>query len=238
MSEITLLPGIQQQRLHLSGLCRNPAGVHLVEEMLNTSKITKYYFAWVCENPNAMHIIQRVDESWINWSHLSKNPSARELLELNPEKIDWLYLNDNHCEWAVRLLASNPDKIDWKLLSANPYAIDLLKENQDKIHWSKLCLNPRAGEILDFTNADMIEKHADWKSLSANAELFYQFRDYFRDHNDESPDQWKIFLDWKGLSANTHPEALEYLEKNKSRIDWGILSQNPAIFVNTLPVLR
>jgi hypothetical protein len=56
------------------------------------------------------------------------------------DKIDWssLSLNPN----AIELLKQNKDKINWVLLSLNPNAIELLKENQDKIDWWNFSKNP------------------------------------------------------------------------------------------------
>jgi hypothetical protein len=55
-------------------------------------------------------------------------------------KIDWSFLSTN--QNAIEILTNNPDKIDWKELSTNPNAIDLLKNNKDKIDWKLLCENP------------------------------------------------------------------------------------------------
>jgi hypothetical protein len=43
---------------------------------------------------------------------------------------------------AMDLLEANPDNINWVYLSSNPAAIHLLKENLDKISWDKLSENP------------------------------------------------------------------------------------------------
>ena len=85
----------------------------------------------------------------IDWSGLSSNPNAIDLLrekmnnenELSQEvlnkvniedKINWNGLSGN--PYAIELLKANPDKIDWEMLSENPNAIDLLKANYDKIN--------------------------------------------------------------------------------------------------------
>jgi hypothetical protein len=61
--------------------------------------------------------------SWINinnlkWAFLSENPNAIHLLEENPEKIDWKYLSENPN--AIHLLEANQEKIDWYNFSLNP----------------------------------------------------------------------------------------------------------------------
>ena len=80
-------------------------------------KSYKYIYAFLCKNPNAIHILQKHINK-IDWSLLSKNKNALPLLQ------------------------QYPDKIHWSNLSLNPSAIDLLKENQDKIDWFNLSSNP------------------------------------------------------------------------------------------------
>jgi hypothetical protein len=81
-----------------------------------------------------------VDINKINWSLLSKNPNAIELLKENQDKINWVWLSFNPN--AMTLLKENPNKIDWFRLSLNPNAMSLLKENQDKISWWMFSQNP------------------------------------------------------------------------------------------------
>ena len=83
----------------------------------------------------------------INWSYLSKNPNAIELLKENEDKIDWYYLSLSRNPNAIELLKENKDKIDWHNLSINLNAIELLKENQDKIDWVGLSSNPNIFKI-------------------------------------------------------------------------------------------
>ena len=64
-------------------------------------------------------LLDWIDIDKINWSYLSQNKNAIELLKLNKDKIDWYYLTENE------------------------NAIDLLKENQDKIYWLDLSLNKK-----------------------------------------------------------------------------------------------
>jgi hypothetical protein len=61
-------------------------------------------------------------------------------LRENKDKIDWSKLSFNPN--AIELLRENIDKIDWRELSANHNAIELLKENQDKINWYMFSSNP------------------------------------------------------------------------------------------------
>lgn len=75
----------------------------------------------------------------INWSRLSRNPDAIELLEQNLDKIDWRELSKNTA--AMHLLEKNPDKIDWTNLSSNPAAINFLRKNEQKIMWESFSGN-------------------------------------------------------------------------------------------------
>ena len=59
-----------------------------------------------------------IDISKLNWSQLSKNPNA------------------------IDLLIKYPKRINWKNLSLNPNAIELLEKNQDKINWCNISKNP------------------------------------------------------------------------------------------------
>jgi len=76
----------------------------------------------------------------LNWSQLSYNLNAIELLKDNPHKIDWYKLSTN--QNAIDIIKDNLDKINWDNLSDNPNAIEILKENQDKIDWYMISSNP------------------------------------------------------------------------------------------------
>ena len=62
---------------------------------------------------------------WINPNNINyrlcDNPSegAMQLLEKNPDIIDWKYLSISTSKCAIQLLEKNPDKIDWWYLSEN-----------------------------------------------------------------------------------------------------------------------
>ena len=62
-----------------------------------------------------------------------------KILKLS-NKIDWTLLSSNPN--AIEILAANKKKINWSSLSSNPNAIDILEANQDKIDWKILSLNP------------------------------------------------------------------------------------------------
>ena len=75
----------------------------------------------------------------INWSCLSENRGAIEILKANPKKIDWYYLSLNPN--AYELLKSNQNLINWCNMSENPSVIDILKKNKSRINWYILSTN-------------------------------------------------------------------------------------------------
>ena len=89
----------------------------------------------------------------LDWMHLSANPRAIQLLNANPEKINWFRASDNT---SIHLLPLDKD-IDWYTLSANPGAIHILERYPNKINWSALSKNPAAIHLLE-ANQDKIER--------------------------------------------------------------------------------
>lgn len=76
----------------------------------------------LCKNPNAIHLIERLDPEEIDWQYVSANPGAINILKANTKKIDWRWICKN--PEAKELLANEfkkrIDKLDWRWLSANP----------------------------------------------------------------------------------------------------------------------
>ena len=99
-------------------------------------------------NPNAIQLLSKNPDK-INWYCLSSNPEAIQLLSANQDKIDYEYLSLNPNPKAIKLLSINQDNIDWSNLSSisNPEVIKLLSENQDKIDWYELSRNPSIFEL-------------------------------------------------------------------------------------------
>ena len=59
-----------------------------------------------------------------------------KLLDWVPlEKLYWNPLSKNPSPGAIELLEKNPEKINWGCLSMNPSAIHLLEKNPEKINW-------------------------------------------------------------------------------------------------------
>ena len=135
----------------------------------------------------------------IDWSGLSSNPNAIDLLR---EKMN----NENELSQEVLNKVNIEDKINWNGLSGNPYAIELLEEKINRE-------NEMTKEYLETLHYfDKI----NWKSLSENP-------------NPEAIELLKANydkIDWCGLSINSNPKAIELLKNNPKKIHWGILSKN------------
>ena len=67
------------------------------------------------------------------------NYKLRDWVDIDKIQWSWLSKNPN----AIDLLQQYPDKIDWNWLSENPSAIDILKINFDKIDNLKLRVKPK-----------------------------------------------------------------------------------------------
>ena len=165
--------------------------------------------------------IKYVLKNWIplkkiDWTYLSINPNAIELLKANPKEIDWDYLSLNQNDEAIELLKANPTKIDWYYLSENPNpeAIDLLKANPDKIEWRYLSKN-RNPEAIELLKANPTK--IDWDVLSGN------------------PNPKAIELLKDKINEINRMSQYDYEKLNEyEKIDWERLSSNPSIFKEIL----
>jgi hypothetical protein len=152
----------------MSKICKNPNVISFINRD-DPDILFGLSVDWssLSQNPDAIDIL-KANKDKIDWSNLSKNPSAIDILEANKDKIDWSNLSKNPN--AIALLEANKDKIDWSNLSKNPNAIDLLKANKEKIDWSKLSKNPNAIDLLK-ANKEKI----DWCNIYRNPSIF-QYR--------------------------------------------------------------
>ena len=162
----------------------------------------------------------------LDWSYLSANPSAIEILKNNIDMIDWVSLSSNTNPEAIHLLRERAkeeskmskknykiwrNKIDWDVLSVNPIAIDLLRENPHKINWEYLSENPNAIKFLEeYPNA------IDWSTLSGNPNAIELLK--------ANPKN----IDWYMLCKN--PNAIELLKNNPAKIYWKALCLNENAF--------
>ena len=72
-----------------------------------------------------------IDINKLNFSKLSFNSNAFEILKNNIDLIDWSNLTKNTNHKMLELLKYN--YIDWYLLSGNSSAISILEKNEDKL---------------------------------------------------------------------------------------------------------
>jgi hypothetical protein len=213
-------------------------------EKINVPDIEEHNRIWYnafCynENPEIMELVKerieyeiRLEDEDIeiadilDWSYLSANPSAIDLLKSNIDMIDWVSLSTNTNPRAIDLLRERVkeenkmskkhykiwrNKIDWDVLSGNPIAIDLLRENPHKINWEYLSGNPSAIDLLR-ENPHKI----NWEYLSGNPSAIKFLEEY--------PNA----IDWSMLSKN--PNAIELLKANRAKINWNALCLNNNAF--------
>ena len=67
---------------------------------------------------------------------------------------------------AIELLEENPSKINWEMLSLNPRAIHILEKNEDKIDWYFLAENK-----LTKSTMKLIFDESEFKSLLSNLKI-------------------------------------------------------------------
>ena len=98
------------------------------------------------------------------------------------EDIDWslLSLNKN----AIEILEKNKENIDWNALSCNKNAMELLEKNQDKINWRAFSRNPAIFKI-DYEK--MKNKNQDFeeellREVMRPARLFKMIETYGEDY--------------------------------------------------------
>ena len=206
--------------------------------------------------PTGYVLLDWIDKKKLDWSYLSKNPNAIDLLKDNQDKIDWDQLSGNPNPDSIKLLKerieyqNNLDDYRYRklvisgniincyLLSQNPNAIKLLKKYYNGIVWYKLAQNSNPNVIkllqekikVGFTDNDSEE--SVWFSLSQNPNTMEILKD--------NPDK----IIWCELSKNSNPDAIELLKNRityennlsreeyydlgrRNRIDWKGLSANP-----------
>jgi hypothetical protein len=135
---------IPSSELYLEYVCANPhpGAIQLVQQMIDTGYIEHIDWSILSANISAIEILKQHPDK-IKWSVLSSNPSAMDLLMENPSRINLNQLCKNTHPKAIELLKTIPKhKINWYILSSNPSAIEFLEENKEFIQWYHLSLNP------------------------------------------------------------------------------------------------
>lgn len=148
-------------------------------------------------NPNAIDFLLE-NPHLINWSNLSGNPKAIQLLEAKYKEEAILSKEE---------LASVPrdNKIDWRALSGNPEAAEIIKAQFKKEQL--LVEDPTV--LTTFT-------HLDWRVLSSNPcamDILSMYENRYK-------------IDWVQLSRNPNPEAEVLLRapENIQSVLWNPIS--------------
>jgi hypothetical protein len=206
------------QKIDWSFLSQNPNAITILKKYPDD-------IIWndLSANPNAIDlIIKKVEDE----NKLS--PEEYNKLPVN-KKINWTLLSENLNLHAIDLLENNPDKIDWDLLSKNPNAINLLEkrikyENElnitkynklpfnKKINWENLSKNQNAINLLqNVLKNNKNNNKINWIILSGNPnaiDLLEKKAEYEKELN---------ITEYYNLPFN-------------KKIDWTILAENPSIF--------
>lgn len=203
----------------------------------------------VYENILKYYLREWIPIDRLNWDILVYNYNAIDLLDANPDKIDWEKLPSNLNNEGVAALIrkyifSNPkykkldNVVDWTQLSSNPFAKYKMFVND--IDWTQLSSNPFAIDLLEASinegGADATNNRVDWYLLSKNSAAIHILID----------PKHRKHIEWGSLSSN--PSAIALLadkwEEDKQMkatdiakyyelrnygniVAWDILSGNP-----------
>ena len=205
----------------------------------------KYYLN-LNHSENAIKYLSQNPDNII-WSILSANPYAFDLLMENKELIYWPSFCINPNPKIIDILLQNPKKIYWSGLSSNSVAIELLLQNKDKINYTYLIDNENAYEVIkEYLETQFIlhpslayysvkkhNKQTYIQNLCSNKNknlIQYLYINYPDDldwfklsTNSAAIDiilENKHKISYIGLSANTHPKAIELLKKTPLYINW------------------
>jgi hypothetical protein len=118
-----------KEKINWGSLSGNRQAFELLEE--NMDKIVWQNLS-NNSNPKAIQLLKERVE-------YERRLKRRHRLKLS-NKIDWTLLSRNPN--AIEILVANKKKINWSSLSRNPNAIDILEANQDKIDWKFFSSNP------------------------------------------------------------------------------------------------
>jgi len=88
----------------------------------------------------------------------NKSKYAIQILEKNPDKINWKLLSENQSKCTVQLLEKNPNKIDWYWLSKNPYIF-----NYDYKQMKQNCMLFKEDLMKNRFHPRNISKFRHWK---------------------------------------------------------------------------
>jgi len=118
-------------------LSKNPTDAAI--KYLNEKYPEKINWRAFSGNPKAIRYLNDpINYERIDWSKLSKNTAAIDLLKENIEKIDWYYISCNTNPKAMELIRV---KFEQELLDAENNTLHLLSSHE-KLNWSELSKNP------------------------------------------------------------------------------------------------
>ena len=204
--------------------------------------IEKIVCNYKCILPSKYVLREWVKKEDLDWSMLSENPCAIDLLK---EKIEQEKSMDN--KEYIKLKFN--EKVNWIKLSMNSEAIDILKKYPNDITWCSLCdnKNPLAVDMIldrieyekqlpnssNEDDEDEVEFSRIWfdrLSYSEHPRIIELLRE--RIELEKNIDQYMTLnyfnkIDWIYLSSNPHPKAIELLAENLDKVDWTVLSENP-----------
>jgi hypothetical protein len=229
-------------------LSSNPNAIELLKE--NPDKID-WDLLSKNPDPNAIEML-KANPDRISWGYIAQNsnPKAMKLIEeeikVNPTNIHFDNLAANETLEAIKLIEDNLLNKNtiyqvsnsmrfWSILSRNSKAVKILKANPRKIHWDQLCSN-KSTEAIQLLEEQMtnkwvdpvkIDKNISWLNLSSNP----------NQRAFEILEANPTKIDYRGLSYNSNPNAIELLmkrmevqneyKKKEDRIDWKVISKNP-----------
>ena len=230
--EYKLVDGIPQDKLNQPVLSKNKNAIYY---LVNSGRPIDYYWLSGNTSANAMGLLAEEmninPDVRINWSELSKNPEAFNILKANRAKIEWGHLSLNTNPKAMRLLEEeikvNPTHIKFESLAANetPEAMKLIKDNlliENSIYttnWNRfleiLSRNKKAIKILEANRGKI-----DWCSLCGNQST--EAIKLLEEEMKAEPD----IINWIILSGNSNEKAFAILEANPTKINIRRLSGN------------
>lgn len=146
----------------------------------------------------------------LDWTVLSGNPAAIDMLLDNLDKVNLAVLSSNPA--AVPFLRNNQHLIIWHRIAPLPEAIDIILENIDKIHLRYFMSNP--------LSVDYFKDYSyliDWEVFSKNTNAVHLFHAKYD------------VLNWDYASANTGDKIELLARKHTQDINWSVASKNPAL---------
>ena len=181
--------------------------MYKLKSSVNAKKVHK---SKLSKNPLAMEYFEKYPKQ-INWNGMSENPSPKAiaLLKQNLDKVNWKGVCKNPSLEAMRFLANYPAKIDWDIIHDHPLLISFLEMLEEK-------LGPKFSKLMHKLDWYKISKHPDVFRFVSTEVAFKKF---------VVKQSYK--LNWKGLSENPSPTALNMLSKNMDKVVFEGLLRNP-----------